>query len=932
MVSERQLIKNGNPVDLGGRALDVLIALTSRPNEVLSKHDLMAEVWPNVIVGENSLRFHIALLRKAIGDGKEGARYIATIAGRGYSFVAAITSERTELNATVTHGTVFRGAALLPARLVRMVGRNDSVLTISAELTTWRFVTIVGAGGVGKTTLAVAAAHHLLETFVGSVLFLDLGMLTDPGMVAPSLASTLGISIRSDDPVPSIIQYLRNKRILLVFDNCEHVIEAAATLSAEIFRATSQVYLLATSRETLRADGEFVYKLEPFDVPTEGAPVTMGIVLTFSAAQLFVERAAARGARLDLRDADAPLIAAICRKLDGVALAIELAAGRVGALGLRQTAELLDQRLTLWQGQRTAPPRQKTLLATLEWSYGLLSEMEKKVLRSVGIFVGHFTMPAVEAVAGSAASDQLLVIETVESLVAKSMIVADAVGETVRYRLLSTTRSYVLGLDAGKVEYMDRARRHAIFCRSWLERTEAAWPTLSNAVERAPYLAGLGDVRTALEWCFGNDGDTELGISLATAAVPVFLAMFLLTECRHWAGNALTALSEAMHGGFEELHLQAALGLSSMFTRGSSSEAYTSLARSLAIAEERGDTLNQIQLLAPLAMYHMRVGEFKAVTAIGERALDLSTAVAEPGALALAHLISGIARTHTGDLAAARTELEAAQARTAIARTSSGIHLGFDGHDLAGLFLARTLWLQGYPDRARALAHQTIDGAVAAEHPVTLLITLVWAISLFVWMGDLEVAEELLGQFVARADAHSLSPYLAVGRGYRGLLAIRRNAADVGVPAVSDAIAELHATRYELHTTTLNIALVQGLAALGRFTESLALVDEAICSVEASGDTGHMPELLRIKAAVLLSMSEPRRAEGEACLMQSLDWCRRQGALMLELRASADIAKLWGAQGRPDARTFLRAVYVRFEEGFDTPDLRSTERLLATLP
>jgi predicted ATPase len=649
--------------------------------------------------------------------------------------------------------------------------------------------------------------------------------------------------------------------------------------------------------------------------------------------QLFIERAASRGAKLDLRDADATLIAGICRKLDGVALAIELAAGRVGALGLRQTAELLDQRMTLlWQGQRTAPPRQKTLQATLEWSYGLLSEVEKRLLRSIALFVGHFTMSAVESVAGSTVSSHLLLIDTVESLVAKSMVVAHTIGETVRYRLLSTTRAYVLGIDVARNERVERARRHALFCQIWLERTEAAWPTLSNAVERAPYLAGLGDVRIALEWCFGTDGDVELGISLATSAVPVFLAMFLLTECRHWAGIALSSLTEAGRGGFEEMHLQAGLGLSLMFTRGSTDEAYVALSRSLAIAQDRGETVNQVQLLAPLAMYQLRIGDFKAVTAIGERALDLSAMVVDRSALALAHLISGIARTHSGDLAAARFELEAAQDRIAVARPSTGIYLGFDSHDLAGLFLAKTLWLQGFPDQARVLANQTIEEAMAAEHPVTLLIALIWAISLFLGMGDLAAAESLLGQFATRAETHSLSPYIAVGRGCRGVLAIRRNEPDEGVEAVAGALAELHATRYELHTTTLNIALVEGLAALGRFSESVALVDETIRAVEASGDLGHMPELMRVKAGVLLAMPSSSHIEGEQCLLESVDWSRRQGALTLELRATADIANLWASQNRSDARPLLRSVYVKFSEGYDTPDLRRAERLLAALP
>jgi predicted ATPase len=254
-----------------------------------------------------------------------------------------------------------------------MVGRAEDVLAVSQLLAVERFVAIVGSGGVGKTTVAVAVAHDLLTSFDGAVLFIDLGTLIAPDLTGTAVASMLGLSVQSDDATPSVIAHLRDKRILLVFDTCEHLVEAAAPLMARIFADAPQVYMLATSREALRVEGEHVYKLEPLAVPPDDPALTVSVVETFPAIQVFVERAVAGGARLDLSDANAAAVADICRKLDGVALAIELAAGRVGAYGLQQTAALLDQRLTLlWPGQRTAPPRQKTLHATLEWSYALL--------------------------------------------------------------------------------------------------------------------------------------------------------------------------------------------------------------------------------------------------------------------------------------------------------------------------------------------------------------------------------------------------------------------------------------------------------------------------------------------------------------------------------------------------------------------------------
>ena len=231
LVSERLLTREGTPIELGARALDLLIALVSSPNEVLSKRDLMARVWPDVIVEEGSLRFHMNGLRKALGDGKEGARYIATLAGRGYCFVAPVSRAAgpAEARPAAPHGFAH---ANLPNRLSRMVGREDDILRLSAQVTASRLVTIVGSGGVGKTTVAIAVAHHLCESFDGAVLFVDFGMVSDADLVAPGVASMLGLTVGSGDVRPSLMAYLRDKRILLILDTCEHLVEAVAVLAA----------------------------------------------------------------------------------------------------------------------------------------------------------------------------------------------------------------------------------------------------------------------------------------------------------------------------------------------------------------------------------------------------------------------------------------------------------------------------------------------------------------------------------------------------------------------------------------------------------------------------------------------------------------------------------------------------------------------------
>ncbi len=262
----------------------------------------------------------------------------------------------------------------LRVAVLRMVGRADEVRQLARQLAQDRFVTLVGSGGVGKTTLAIAVAHDLLDRFEGPVVFVDLGAISDPAHVATTLATMLGLSVQGAAVESVLVSHLRDRHVLLILDTCEHLLDTIAPMASRLFAAGPQVHLLATSREALRAEGEQVFMLAPLPYPPEDRALTATSVETFPAAQLFVERVRASGASLELNDDEAAIIAGICRKLDGVALAIELAAGRVQTYGLRKTAELLDERLTLsWPGKRSAPPRQRTLQATLDWSYGLLS-------------------------------------------------------------------------------------------------------------------------------------------------------------------------------------------------------------------------------------------------------------------------------------------------------------------------------------------------------------------------------------------------------------------------------------------------------------------------------------------------------------------------------------------------------------------------------
>jgi len=927
---ERLLLRDGVPVDLGGRAMDVLLALVARANTVVGKQELMALAWPGVVVSDVSLRFQITMLRQALGDGREGARYIANIVGRGYSFVAAVARSGVETPAATQQDAGV--ASGLPAQVAHLVGRAEDLAAIASQLRQNRFVTIVGTGGVGKTTVAVRAGHDLHADFPDAMHFVDLAALGDASLVPTAIASTLGLSVRSTDPVPSLIAYLRGKRMLLILDNCEHVIDAAALLAERIVQGAAGVHVLATSREALRAQGEHVHRLEPLATPPDQPSLTVREVLSYPAARLFVDRAVASGAALDLDDGEARVVAGICRKLDGVALAIELAARRVSTYGLQQTATLLDERLALsWPGQRTAQPRHQTLQATLDWSYQLLADGERQVLCQLPVFVGNFSLEAVRQVVAVPALAEEQVIAAIASLTEKSLLAVQRSGPQLAYRLLESTRSYALSKVEAEALHA-ASLRHATYFRRRLEQVAATDGAFSRDAGRAADVADLGNVRAALKWCFAPGGDAELGIALAAAAVPAFMAMSLLAECHRWSERALGELGPGSRGSAAEMNLQAALGLSQMFTRGNSEQVRHALERSLAVAQERGDAATQVQLLAHLQIFHERVGDFLVSLEYAQRSEAVARTIDDPTARATANSLVGLCHHLVGDQAKARPFLEAALAAPAGSAHASTIYSGFDYRNRARIALARTLWLQGRPVQAVEVAQHAVDEARGLGHPVTLCIALIWAVSVYLWAGDLERAEKDIDSFIAYAESHSLTPYLAVGRGVKGELAVRRGDPAAGVAALEDCLGELHELRYELLTTAFNLSLAEGLVLGGRTADALALLDATLAEVHANGDLYNLPELLRVKARALLSSAPRREGEAEDCLLQSLDCSRRQAARGWELRTAMDLARLWSAFGRgAQGLALLHEVLAGYGEGFATADLQQAGALVARL-
>src|SRR5215468_7891589 len=595
LLPARQLLLDGDePVHLGSRACEILITLVERAGQLLSNQELMRRVWPNTFVEEGNLRVHVAALRRALRDGQAGNRYITNVPGRGYCFVAPI-SVREETEETAPVPRVIERPTDVPVPLAHVVGRSDVVPALVAQLKLHRFVTIVGPGGIGKTTVAVSVANGLLDSFRDGVRFVDLAPLTDPLLVPSALAAQLGVGIRSDKPLASLIAFLREKELLVVLDSCEHVIEAAAILAEEIFRGTKAVHILATSREALRVEGERVHRLPPLSFPTGAQGLKAADALEFPSVQLFVERAAASLGAFDLTDAEAPLVADICRRLDGIALAIEIAASRVDVFGVAGLAARLNDRFQLlMQGRRTALPRHRTLGATLDWSYSLLPESERLVLRRLAVFAGTFTMESASAILASDETSSTAVVDAIADLVAKSLVSAGVEGPIALYRLLDTTRTYVLAKLEESGEYGRFAQRHADHYRGLLEQAQADWEARPVTGWRERYRHLIDNVRAALDWSFSSAGAAATGVALAVATVPLWFALSLTSECAERVDRAL-ATSPESRGTDLDMRLYAARAWSLMQTKGFVAETEAAWTRVREISERQEDMDYQLR-------------------------------------------------------------------------------------------------------------------------------------------------------------------------------------------------------------------------------------------------------------------------------------------------------------------------------------------------
>jgi predicted ATPase/DNA-binding winged helix-turn-helix (wHTH) protein len=922
----RTLERNGSTVVIGDRALDLLIALVERADQVVGVRELMSIVWAGLRVEENNVRVQLTALRRALGD-SEGSRFISNVQGRGYRFVHSFRTSQDRIIRPA--GRADSESFKLPPPLSRMIGRHAEVAGIRAALGNHRWVTVVGPGGVGKTTVAKAVAHELAPAFADSIYFFDLAALGDERLVAGTVASALGLESGGQGPVAAIINYLRDGRVMFVLDSCEHLIESLAKFAESLFAGAPGVRILATSREAMRAEGEYVYPLAGLSLPPLEAISTAAEISQFAAVQLFLERVQASLGPFTFTDSEAPIVASICQRLDGLALAIELAAARVGSFGLEGITAELDNQLTMsWPGRRTAPFRHQTLGAMLDWSYRLLALPEQKILRSLAVVAGEVTADAAVALCTTNSYSVEIVHAGIASLVGKSLIHPVTHGASMRYRLLDTTRAYLKERLYKDNDYNAVAEAHARYYHGALIEADAA----SDDSLRTVVLAGTGDylanIRLALEWSFSLSDKKDLAAALARLAAPVFLELSLYTECAYWARRGLTLINREPTESQAEAELQLCHGWSLMATNGNSEEARGALARATQISESLGLPYQTFRALGLLHMQVQRMGHVDEALALAEKAAALAKGLPSTAHRVLAEWLLGLSRHFAGDQAEAARCCESARHPSMTAEAISRLHFGYDHRIRAASTLSRALWLSGFLDQARDVAVALDDDTADRGHTASICFYLVWTTPMFIEFGEYDVPNRLINKLRNIAGRHSLKPYLWIGLAWKGWLTAREGDYSKGASMMEEAVDGLRYDRYDVLVPRILSLSAEVLFGAGQFQAASHRIDHAIVEAKRFDDRVHMADILRIKGDIVGTGPVPDARSASKYYLDALKIAHDQAALIWQLRAQAGLVKLGDQWRTPRELDKLEQLYGAFEEGFDSQDLIAVRGLL----
>jgi predicted ATPase/DNA-binding winged helix-turn-helix (wHTH) protein len=937
LLTQRLLLEGDNPVRLGSRAFDILAALVERPGEVVGKNELIARAWPQTVVEDANLKIQVSALRRALGDGQGGHRYVVTVPGRGYNFVAQVRREERS-------GGPFAPTSAppvphnLPFAATRMIGRDDALAAVTLRLSHQRLVTIIGPGGIGKTTVALAVAERMIAGYEHGVWLIDLAPVGDPRLVPTTVASVLGLEVRTEDHLADLVADLKDRRMLLLLDNCEHVIDQTAALATAVLNGALGVNILATSREPLGVAGEREHRLRPLGAPLPSAGLTAAEAATFPAVQLFIERATAVVENFALTDGNALPVVEICRRLDGLPLAIEFAASRVEVLGVEGLAAHLGHSLTLLRARgRAGVPRHQTMRAVVDWSYGLLGWDDQLFFRALGIFSGGFGVEAVAAMAGNAATAGIDAIDRLADLVAKSLVVVDLGGAKPRFRLLDTTRAYAIEKLDESGERESLARRHAEYYRNLFERAGGEGLVRPEGESPTDYSREIDNLRAALDWAYAQGGDLGIAVELTAAAAPLWLQMSLIEECRARAARALAVLEDrAIRDDRRRMKLYVALAQSQMYSTASLvSDTITAWAAALNLADGLNDTEYRLRALWGLWGTYVSQGEFRQGLVQAKQFSALATKKGERNDQLVGDRLLGGVLHFLGDQKGAKGHIDRMLEGYAVpAHRFHLVRFQSDQRITGRMYLVRVLWLLGLPDQALQVAEANIDDAIAINHSVSLCNALAGAACpVAILSGDLAIAERYTKMLAEQTSRAALEIWHMHAECFEGELLVRRGDPAGGIVKLRTGVTRLLELGFGQYLAAAQCALATALMKGGDFAQGLSVIEEALRLAERGGGHWCTAELLRVRGMIALHKGEgDARHVAETHFLKAIRLARQQHALAWELRAATSLAELKYDQGLTrEADQTLRPVYERFSEGYATDDLITAKRLLDAL-
>lgn len=641
----RRLLKDGATISLRPRAFDLLAVLVERAGHLVTKDELLDQVWPKMVVEEAALHVQVSALRKVLG-----ADAITTVSGRGYQFTLPVTKGDGEPN------RASRSKHNLPYQLTSFVGREQEIAQLQELVTAHRLVTLTGAGGAGKTRLAIEVASRLLDAFPDGVWLVELAALSDSRLVPQAVAQALEVNEQPTRPViETLSNYLDSKKLLLVLDNVEQLLQGCAHLVDEIVRRSPDITMLVTSRERLGMTGELTYRVPSLTVPGTSGALTLETVSRYEGVRLFAERAKLVRPDFHLTAENASCVASICTRLDGMPLAIELASARLRSMSVDELSERLDQRLVLLtDGSRAALPRHRTLRSMLDWSYDLLTEREQAMLRRVAVFAAGWTLASAEQVCAGNGIDASDVIEQLGSLVDKNLVVTDEQAGATRYRMLETVRQYAQDRlrDSGE-ESQWRSSHLACFVALGADFNREVIGTKQHA-----WLARIAsehdNLRAALAW--STEASPLDGLGLAVALDAFWRIRGFLAEGREWFARLLDVVPIDLRTRLRARGLYAA-GLFAIL-QGDYAAGKGLLQESLMLFREIDDPRNVAYALDSLAYCAIEQGEYPEAEALAREAVDLLRARASREGLCFSLIHLAIALRWRGEWAAAHESYE----------------------------------------------------------------------------------------------------------------------------------------------------------------------------------------------------------------------------------------------------------------------------------